>query len=202
MKRLIVILAVIAVVLLVSGPVLAASLGISPPDVEVEVPATSSATVDIDVYYYTGDIEVSLVDIPLKVEPDRVQVDSSDDPEKVRLTIYGDESLGSRIYNGYIRFVGVSGDTVAIAVKTKATVTNLVDGETPVLATSEEVSSEETVGEPSSEETTQEQTDPGTSSSSGETADDSWKLIVVAIAAGTILAVTLIIALARRPRYR
>ena len=46
-----------------------------------------------------------------------------------RITIYGDSSLGSQVYDGYVRFLGLSGETVAVAVKIKATVTHIVEGQ-------------------------------------------------------------------------
>lgn len=128
----------IVALLALAGPALAASLGVSPSDVELEVPGDGSATANLQVHYYSGDIDVSLIGIPLKVEPQSFHVEASSEPEEIELTIYGDESLGSRIYNGYIRFIGKSGRTIAIAVQVRATVTNLVEGETPVLATPEE----------------------------------------------------------------
>jgi len=120
-----VILALVAAMLLLATPVLAASLGISPSQVKVSVPSNGSTEANFKVHYFSGDLEVSLVDIPLEVEPERVHVEASDEPQDITLTIYGDESLGPQVYNGYIRFLGLSGETVAVAVKVKAQVTNI-----------------------------------------------------------------------------
>ena len=56
----------ILIPLLFATPVLAASLGISPSNTELEVPANSSATANFQVHYFSGDLQISLVDIPLK----------------------------------------------------------------------------------------------------------------------------------------
>jgi len=124
-KRFMVILALVAAMLLLATPVLAASLGISPSQVKVSVPSNGSTEANFKVHYFSGDLEVSLVDIPLEVKPERIHVEASDEPKDITLTIYGDESLGPQVYNGYIRFLGLSGETVAVAVKVKAQVTNI-----------------------------------------------------------------------------
>jgi hypothetical protein len=134
MKRLAIILLTLVAVLVMAAPAQAASLGISPPRVELEVPADGSATVDFQIYYFSGDVKISLVNIPLKVTPDIITVNALADPENIQLTIYGDPSLGSLIYDGYIRFLGIGGDTVAVAVQAKAKITNLVAGQEPVPA--------------------------------------------------------------------
>lgn len=129
MKKLIIISVAIVLALAIAAPALAVSLGISPSHVEVSVPGDGNATADLQVHYFSGDVQVSLVDIPLRVEPDVLHVDALAEPENVQITIYGDESLGSQVYDGYIRFLGLSGETVAVAVKIKATVTNIVEGQ-------------------------------------------------------------------------
>ncbi|GAJ11865.1 unnamed protein product, partial [marine sediment metagenome] len=63
----------------------------------------------VNIHYFSGDVNISLVDIPLRIEPSTIHVDASDEPVVVELTIYGDNSLGSKIYDGYIRFIAVSG---------------------------------------------------------------------------------------------
>jgi hypothetical protein len=134
MKKLALILAALLAAFVITGPAIAASLGMSPSKVEVEVPADGSATVAMKAYYYTGDIEISLENIPLRVSPETIHVEAADNPQDFTLTIYGDPSLGSKIYDGYIRFLGKSGEMIAVAVQVKAHVTNLVAGEKPVLA--------------------------------------------------------------------
>jgi hypothetical protein len=129
MKRCIAVLMAVAVILTLTGPVLAASLGISPSSVELEVPADGSATASFKVHYFNGDVKVSLVDIPLTVEPETVHVDALDEPADIEVTIYGDPSLGSEVYNGYIKFLGMSGEMISVAVQVKATVTNIVEGQ-------------------------------------------------------------------------
>jgi len=115
--------------LLLAAPALAASLGISPSETELEVPGNGSATADFQVYYFSGDLQVSLVDIPLRVEPTTVHADQSDEPTNIQLTFYGNETLGSHTYDGYVRFLGMSGGNVAVAVKVKAKVNHIVAGQ-------------------------------------------------------------------------
>jgi len=114
--------------LLLATPVLSASLGISPSYTELEVPANGSATANFQVHYFSGDLQISLVDIPLRVEPETIHIESSDEPTDIQLTIYGNETLGSQAYDGYVRFLGMTGETVAVAVKVKATVNHIVAG--------------------------------------------------------------------------
>jgi len=129
LRKFIGILTAVAIPLLLAAPLLAASLGISPSHTELEVPGNGSATASFQVYYFSGDLQISLVDIPLRVEPDTIHIEQSTEPVDVQLTIYGDNSLGSQIYDGYVRFLGSTGGTVAVAVKVKAKVTNLVEGQ-------------------------------------------------------------------------
>lgn len=191
MKKFIAILAAAIIVLLLASPVLAASLGISPSSVELEVPGNGSATANFQVHYFSGELKVSLVDIPLRVEPETIDIEPSSEPVDIVLTIYGDDSLGSQVYDGYIRFLGMSGGTVAVAIKVKAKVTNIVAGQ-PVPE------------EPSPEETPAEQAATGESEQSSPTPSESSSfpvLPVAGIAAGTVIVITLIIVFARRAMY-
>jgi hypothetical protein len=133
MKKLALILAALLAAFIITIPAIAASLGMSPSKVEVQVPADGSSTIAMKAYYYSGDIQVTMEDIPLRVSPETIHVDAVDNPQDFVITVYGDTSLGSKIYDGYIRFLGKSGDMIAVAVKVKAHVTNLVAGQEPVL---------------------------------------------------------------------
>lgn len=223
MKRFIGLLTAVTLMVLCAAPALAAGLTISPPTVEFDVPADGVAEVEFLVYDFTGDLQISLENIPLTVEPTTVPVTAKEEGTRVVLTFYGDETLGSKIYQGKIRFLAMTGGTVAMGIKVRATVTNLVEGETPVLATPEgsqpvtyisppeEATAEEAtetlpeegtsgaqVVAPPLEETTPEKTSPTPSPSPGKT---EWPVLPIAgIAAGTIIAVTLIVVLVRRPR--
>jgi len=128
MKKFGILLAVIAAAMLFATPVLAAatSLTISPPTVELEVPADGSAKVEFSTYDFSGKLNISLENIPLKVEPTTVSVEKGD---KVALTFYGDESLGSRAYDGKIRFLAIIGNSVGMGIKVKARIINLVEGQ-------------------------------------------------------------------------
>jgi len=211
---------------LCATPALAAGLRISPPSVELDVPADGSSEVEFLVYDFTGDLGISLENIPLRVEPTTVPVTAKEEGTRVVLTFYGDESLGSKIYEGKIRFLAMTGGTVAMGIKVRATVTNLVEGQTPVPATPEEsqpvtetsapeeASTEEVtetlpeespsgaqVVEPSQEveKTSPEQTSPVPPPALGKT---EWPILpIVGIAAGAAIVITLIIVIARRRRY-
>ena len=136
MKRLVIISVVIVLVLAIAGPALAASLGVSPSRIELEVPGDGSITADFQVHYFKGDVQVSLVDIPLRIVPDVLHVDALAEPEDVQVTIYGDESLGSQFYEGYVRFRGLSGGMIAIEINVKANVIHIMEGQ-PVPVTPE-----------------------------------------------------------------
>ena len=153
MKRFLSILAAVVIALVVATSVLAASLGISPSHVEVNVPSNGSATANFQVHYFSGDLKISLVDIPLRLEPETLHIEPSGEPVDIELTIYGDDSLGSQVYNGYINFLGMTGETVAVAINVRAKITNIVEGQ-PV---PEEPSPEET---PPPEEAPPEQSPP------------------------------------------
>lgn len=179
MKRFIALFAVIAVICLCATPVLAAGLRISPPSVEFDVPADGSAEVEFLVYDFTGDLQISLEDIPLTVEPTTVPVTAKEEGTRVVLTFYGDETLGSKIYEGKIRFLALTGGTVAMGIKVKATVNHIASGQ------------------PTPEETPPEQTPPPASSGTTELNIP----LLAGIAAGTAIVITLIVVLARRRRY-
>ncbi len=187
MKKFIAVLAAAVLLLLLASPVLVASLGISPSSVELEVSGDGSATADLQVHYFSGDVQVSLVDIPLRVEPETIHVDALDEPVDVQITIYGDESLGSQVYNGYIRFLGMTGETVAVAVRVKAKINHIV------------------AGQPLPEETPAEETLPPEAAPAAQGGIGGLPLSTVIIIAGGLIflgLVALAISLAvRRPRY-
>lgn len=131
MRKLAASLAAVVLIFLCAGPALAQGLGISPGTVEFDVPADGSATVEFLVYDFSGDLQISLEDIPLTVEPETVHVTASEDgtPVEVELTFYGDESLGSQVFNGKIRFLALTGGTIATGIKVRATVNHIVAGQ-------------------------------------------------------------------------
>ena len=132
--------AILLLLLATAAPALAASLGVSPSSLELEVSGSGSVDADMQIHYFSGNVKVSMIDIPLRVEPEMLHVNAQTDPEDVKITIYGDESLGSQVYDGYIRFTGMSGETIAIAVQVRATITNIVEGQPlPVIAPEPEV---------------------------------------------------------------
>lgn len=129
MRNLVASLVAAMVILLCAAPALAAGMGISPPSVEFDVPGDGSATVDFYVFDFSGDIQISLEDIPLTVEPQIVHVTASGEGTPVQLAFYGDESLGSQVFDGKIKFLGMTGGTIATGIKIKATVNHVVVGQ-------------------------------------------------------------------------
>lgn len=121
----------IALVVLCAAPALAAGLSISPPTVEFEVPADSSSQVEFLVYDFTGDLKISLEDIPLRVEPTTIPVTAEEEGSRIVLIFYGNESLGSQVYQGKIRFLAMTGGTVALGIKVRATVNHIEEVSAP-----------------------------------------------------------------------
>lgn len=121
MKRFVsVLIAVIAAMAFMAMPASAASLGISPSHIEVEVPTGGSTPVNFQVHYFSGDLKVSLVDIPLEVEPAVFHIASS--PTDIVVTI-SDNTFDPQEYNGYVRFLSTGNATVGLAVNIVARVT-------------------------------------------------------------------------------
>jgi len=133
---------VLTLLLALAGPALAASLGVSPSSVDLEIVGTNSITTTLQAHYYTGEIELSLIDIPLRIEPRFITVEASETPVTVEVTIYGDHCLETQVHEGFIRFTGIAGGTVAMAVQVRAKITNIADGIEPVVETSVEPTDE------------------------------------------------------------
>ena len=219
----------VVAMLIVASPVLALSLGVSPTHIELEVTGDGSTTTSVDIYYFNGDVDISLVDIPLSVEPSTIHVDASDGPVTVELTIYGNHSLDTQVYDGYIRFIAVSGGAATGGVQVIAKVTNIADGIAPVVETSVEptdevVTIEETPPQESVSEEAQPEEAPVTEQAPSETQATIEKtpapespapeqpstpsesnpfpvLPVAGIAAGAAIIITLIVVVARRYQY-
>lgn len=213
MKRLgsMMVLVVLVVAGVLAGPVLAASLGISPSQIELDVPAEGSSIVHLKAHYFRGDIKVTLVDIPLRVEPETIHVDALAEPVDIQITIYGDPSLGSQMYDGYIKFLGMSGEMIAIAVQVRAKVTNIVEGQPlPEEPPAEEAPPSEAAaptpslaGEPQSAAQNTPPVTPASQEQSGGIAGLPLNTVII-IGAGLVFIglVALAISLAvRRPKY-
>lgn len=185
MKRVIALFAAVILISLCALPVLAQGLGISPPSVEFDVPGNGSAEVEFLVYDFTGDLEISLENIPLRVEPTTVPVTAKEEGTRVVLTFYGDESLGSEVFTGKIRFLAMTGGTVAMGIKVRATVNHIASGE-PLPQTTPQESPPAPPGPPPALEPEAE----------------GFPVIPVAgIAAGTAIIITIVLVRARRRRY-
>ena len=213
----------VVAMLIVASPALALSLGVSPTHIELEVPGDGSATANLKVHYFSGDVKVSLIDIPLRVEPETVHVEASGEPVEVEITIYGDSALGSRIYDGYIRFIAVSGGAATGGVQVIAKITNVVEGEVPIPAEPSEglivlpeetelVAEEPVIEEPIIEEETEvtpaqpvakESAAPTGPPKSLTTVDSfDWPIVpVVGIAGGAVVIILLVMLVRRRLRY-
>jgi len=166
--------------LLLYTPVLAAGLGISPSSVEFDVPADGSTQVEFTITNFSGELQISLEDIPLRVEPTTVPVTASAGGTKIVLTFYGDESLGSEVFNGKIRFLAMTGGSVAMGIKVIATVSH--------------------VGPKSPEQATQEQS-PTTPAPQAETAERPLPTpIIAAVGLVFVAAIAVIITLLVRRR--
>jgi hypothetical protein len=194
-----------AVALLCATPVLAAGLSISPGVVEFNVPADGSTTVEFIVYEFTGNLEISLEDIPLTVEPTTVSV-TKEGGTRVVLTFYGDESLGSQVFNGKIRFLALTGGTVAMGIKVRATVNHIASGqplpeETPPPKETPPAPPGQPVPQtPPQESPTPPGLPPGPPPATSGTTE--WPIIPLAgIAAGTAIVITIIVMVAKRKRY-
>ena len=188
MKRVIALFAAITLIALCALPALAQGLGISPPSVEFDVPADGSTEVEFLVYDFTGNLEISLEDIPLTVEPTTVSVTAKEEGSEVVLTFYGDKSLGSQVFNGKIRFLAKTGGMVAMGIKVKATINHIAAGQPLPQTTPQESPPAPAPPAPAPPPAT-----------SGTT---EWPVVPLAgIAAGTVIVITLIVVLARRRRY-
>ncbi|MBA7712058.1 hypothetical protein ES703_121027 [subsurface metagenome] len=186
-KRFIALFAVVILMVLCAAPALAAGLTISPPSVEFDVSADGSGQVEFLVYDFNGNLEISLEDIPLRVEPATVTVVAEEEGTRVVLTFYGDESLDSQVFNGKIRFLAMTGGTVAMGIKVRATINHIASGQPG-----------EMLAPPEESSTPPEQAPPP---SAEAPATELPILLLAGIAAGTAIVITLIIVLARRPRY-
>jgi len=208
----------VVAMLIVASPVLALSLGVSPTHIELEVTGDGSTTTSVDIYYFNGDVDISLVDIPLSVEPSTIHVDASDGPVTVELTIYGNHSLDTQVYDGYIRFIAVSGGAATGGVQVIAKVTNIADGIAPVVETSVEPTDEVVAIEEAPEESVPpEETQPEEATvaeqapspeppapeqpSTPSESNPFPVLPVAGIGAGTAIIIALIVVWSRRYRY-
>lgn len=192
MKRILALVLTVILAFLLASPVVAAGLTISPPSVEFDVPADGSTEVEFLVYDFTGDLEISLEDIPLRVEPTTVSVTAKEEGTTVVLTFYGDESVGSQVFTGKIRFLALTGSTVAMGIKVKATVNHIATGEPLPQTTPQEsppegapAPPEQALGPPAPSQTTTE-----------------WPTLqMVGIIAGAAIIVAVIVTRSRRRRY-
>ncbi len=129
MRKYLGVLAVI-ILLLLPATALASGFSIGPSNIELEVPSDGSV---VATFYVTsdfdGELQVSLVDIPLRVEPTTIPITKTDNDREVELTFYGDESLGSQIFNGAVRFLALTGGNVASGIIVDAKITNVVEGQ-------------------------------------------------------------------------
>ena len=196
MKRFIALFAVVILMALCAAPALAAGLTISPPSVEFDVSADGSGQVEFLVYDFNGDLEISLENIPLRVEPTTVPVTAKEEGTRVVLTFYGDEFLGAQVFNGKIRFLAMTGGTVAMGIKVKAIINHIAAGPLPEESIVEESpTSQEALPAPP---VPPAPALPGPPLAPAKTTE--WP-ILAGIASGTAVVITLIVVLVRRRQY-
>lgn len=197
MKRIAAVLLIGIAALLLAVPVMAAGLSISPPSVDFDVSADGSGQVEFLVYDFTGDLEISLENIPLRVEPTTVPVTAKEEGTRVVLTFYGDESLGAQVFNGKIRFLAMTGGTVAMGIKVKATINHIASGPKE----QEQAPPEEApvaIEAPPPVPTEQPQALPAPVPPQPAEGEEFPVIPVAGIAAATAIVITLIILLVRR----
>ncbi|GAI75567.1 unnamed protein product, partial [marine sediment metagenome] len=137
------------------------------------------------------------------------------------LTIYGNHSLDTQVYDGYIRFIAVSGGAATGGVQVIAKVTNIADGIAPIKepvaeepVVEEPIAEEPMAEEPAAEELVVEQQDespldttqPGTVAPAQTTTpqtDQSFPwVVVIGAGVGGILVTILAVSLWRRLVWR
>ncbi|MFA5767591.1 MAG: hypothetical protein WC919_06740 [Candidatus Paceibacterota bacterium] len=217
MKKIGVLLVSVLAALMISTPALAAGLNISPLDsftdntIELSVPADGSTELKflINEFQGEGELNISLENIPLQVEPATVPVKKGD---TITLTLYGDESLASQTFDGKIRFLAMTGGSVAMGIKIKARIQ--VEGQPAPEPEKEEIVQpasteplviEPAVIEPPSEEPIEEQSSSDSSTQLLPPAPKPNQIslpIVIAIVAGVaVVCSTVVLLIAKRRRY-
>lgn len=175
----------VLLVLLITMPLPASAAGfsLSPAKVEFDVPAQGSAVQKFVIYNFSGELEVSLKDIPLRVEPKTVPVNAGKEGAIIELTFYGDESLDGQDFEGQIRFRGKISSSVNIGYIVKAKVHQIASTQPPSQAQAQQ---------------------PVAPSEKQSSSVNSWRapvvIAVVAIVVGLLAAVVIILAIRRR-RY-
>lgn len=108
-------------------PSKALGLGIAPAEVLVKVDSEYGPEEMIFVVtQYTGNLYITLEDIPLSIEPEVVEI--TEEQQIITVDLYGDSELGDQEYEGYIVFTGLSEEKQGVGVRVKviATVHNVV----------------------------------------------------------------------------
>jgi hypothetical protein len=118
-KSLIALLLSLVILLVTPRGAAAASLGVSPSQISIHISEGSSETINFQVFDFNGIIEVTPIGIPVSIEPASFPISQS--PQNVSLSFHSlTEETGN--YDGYVRFYGVAGGSVALAVNVKAKV--------------------------------------------------------------------------------
>jgi hypothetical protein len=212
MKKIGVLLVSVLAALMISTPALAAGLNISPLDsftdntIELSVPADGSTELKflINEFQGEGELNISLENIPLQVEPATIPVKKGD---TITLTLYGDESLASQTFDGKIRFLAMTSGSVAMGIKIKARIQ--VEGQPASEPEKEEIvqpaANEPAAIEPPPEEPIEEQSSSDSSTQLLPPAPKPNQIslpIVIAIVAGVaVVCSTVVLLIAKRRRY-
>jgi hypothetical protein len=104
-----------------------------------------SSSGSIDQYFQvtgiSGNISIWAENIPLRIEPNMIYIDSNGSSQWIKLTIYGDESLGDIDFDGTIDFLPVTNDAVAFGIKVLTVVHQFTSISQPVFTPIPTVSS-------------------------------------------------------------
>lgn len=96
---------------------------VGPSSVNISLQKGGIATTNVYITSsFDGELIVGAEDLPLTIEPKRIEVSSADNNKEVQLSLSGDSSLAEGQYLGKITFLTYSGNNVAYGVKIKANV--------------------------------------------------------------------------------
>lgn len=125
MKMRLILIALVVGLVLVPASALAAGIGVSPDKIELELPSNGSTQVPfyLTSFDFDGEVEIGLQDIPLRIEPTKVDLSSEEAGKEVVVTFYGNKDLGKQTFNGFVTFRGLVGGNIAVQLNVRANIT-------------------------------------------------------------------------------
>jgi hypothetical protein len=81
--------------------------------------------------YVDGELAVGTENLPFRIEPETISIESSDQNRKIHLTVHGNTSLSSGQYNGKLTFLFYTANNVAHGVKINTTIVQTVPERVP-----------------------------------------------------------------------